>query len=148
MSLLGALLSSYRFDRWITDKNKRAPVSFVPLQSLSDEEQEEWQRGTIAAEAQNLARTWMNAPANTMTPKDFVSEAERVLSSTGSQCDIIVHEEEWMSKMKMNAFLSVAKGSIEPPKFLEIHIRNAPQVSSAHLALVGKGITYAYFMSC
>jgi len=41
----------------------------------------------------------------------------------------------------MRTFLSVAQGSTEPPKFLEIHYNGAPK-GQTPLAFVGKGITF------
>lgn len=42
----------------------------------------------------------------------------------------------------MGAFLSVAKGSEEPPVFLELHYNGSPDSKQAPLLLVGKGITF------
>jgi aminopeptidase len=42
----------------------------------------------------------------------------------------------------MGSFLSVAKGSDEPPVFLEIHYTGSSSASEAPLVLVGKGITF------
>lgn len=42
--------------------------------------------------------------------------------------------------MKMGSFLSVARGSVEPPVFLEIEYKGGQ--SDSPLALVGKGVTF------
>lgn len=42
----------------------------------------------------------------------------------------------------MGSFLSVAKGSDEPPVFLEIHYKGSPNASEPPLVFVGKGITF------
>ena len=42
----------------------------------------------------------------------------------------------------MGSFLSVAKGSEEPPVFLEIHYKGSPNASEPPLVFVGKGITF------
>lgn len=47
--------------------------------------------------------------------------------------------------MKMGSFLSVAKGSDEPPKFLELHYDGKPD-SKENIAFVGKGITFDRYM--
>lgn len=47
----------------------------------------------------------------------------------------------------MGSFLSVAKGSEEPPVFLEIHYTGSPNATEAPLVFVGKGITFdRYFV--
>lgn len=47
----------------------------------------------------------------------------------------------WAEQKKMFAFLSVANGSDEPPKFIELSYRGRGDDSPA-FALVGKGITF------
>ncbi|KAM7320051.1 hypothetical protein ACRRTK_020494 [Alexandromys fortis] len=42
----------------------------------------------------------------------------------------------------MGSFLSAAKGSEEPPVFLEIHYTGSPNAPEAPLVFVGKGITF------
>ncbi|KAI9624539.1 hypothetical protein H4Q26_016768 [Puccinia striiformis f. sp. tritici PST-130] len=60
--------------------------------------------------------------------------------------DIHVHDKAWAESHKMNSFLSVARGTTEPCKFLEIHYKGASGGSSGEfkptVALVGKGITF------
>ena len=47
----------------------------------------------------------------------------------------------WAESMKMGSYLSVANGSDEPPKFLEIEYKGGEE-KAAPLAVVGKGITF------
>lgn len=42
----------------------------------------------------------------------------------------------------MGAFLSVAKGSAEPPIFLEIHYLGSANTDDSPLVFVGKGVTF------
>lgn len=46
----------------------------------------------------------------------------------------------------MGAFLSVARGSEEPPVFLELHYNGSPDSKQPPLLLVGKGITFDRWM--
>lgn len=48
----------------------------------------------------------------------------------------------WIEEQEMGSFLSVAKGSDEPPVFLEIHYRGSPKASDPPVVFVGKGITF------
>jgi leucyl aminopeptidase len=51
----------------------------------------------------------------------------------------------WAEAKKMNSFLSVARGTTEPCKFLEIHYKGASGGAGEFkptVALVGKGITF------
>lgn len=50
--------------------------------------------------------------------------------------------ESWIATQQMGAFLSVAKGSAEPPIFLEIHYLGGANVNDSPLVFVGKGVTF------
>lgn len=79
---------------------------------------EAWTRGIFKAEAQNIARRLADCPANCMTPAVFAQSAIDLLCPCGIQIE--VRDKDWMETKKMNAFLAVAKGSCEPPVFLEL----------------------------
>lgn len=49
--------------------------------------------------------------------------------------------ESWITTQEMGAFLSVAKGSAEPPIFLEIHYLGG-NADDSPLVFVGKGVTF------
>ena len=97
-----------------------------------------WNRGVILGSSQNLARTLMEAPANFLTPTQFCAEAEREMS--GLPVTLTVRDQAWAEQMKMGSFLSVARGSAEPPKFLEMKYVNGGD--SDPVILVGKGVTF------
>ncbi|XP_025908189.1 cytosol aminopeptidase [Nothoprocta perdicaria] len=103
---------------------------------------EAWHRGVVYAEGQNLARYLMEAPANVLTPTKFAECIEQKLRSFGSTVKVHVRPESWIAAQEMGAFLSVAKGSAEPPIFLEIHYSGAANASDSPLVFVGKGVTF------
>jgi aminopeptidase len=119
-------------------KKKPAPEKpkLTPIAPSAD-----WDRGVIYANAQNLARTLMELPANIMTPTEFTQRAQEAFKGIGN-VEITVHDEAWAAEKGMRTFLSVTKGTDEPAKFLEIHYKGAPNASDRPIALVGKGITF------
>lgn len=50
---------------------------------------------------------------------------------------MLVRGYEWAKERNMNAFLSVTRGSVEPPVFLELTYRGA-DYSEKPLAIVGR----------
>ena len=54
---------------------------------------------------------------------------------------LVYRDRAWAESMKMGSYLSVANGSEEPPKFLEVEYRGGSE-GAAPLAVVGKGITF------
>ncbi|XP_076436199.1 cytosol aminopeptidase-like [Babylonia areolata] len=138
----GSFLSLYSYDELKAEDKRKDPVkvtcntSFLPFDG--SEYQTKWERGTLLGKGQNLARHLMEAPSNKMTPSIFCKEVTKQLAPN---CSLIVRDRKWAESEKMGAFLAVAQGSIEPPKFLEIHYQGASS-SMPPVALVGKGITF------
>ena len=96
-------------------------------------------RGVVVGDAVNLARRLAITPANDMTPTHLAKEAEKVAVETGLQIDVL--DEDRARKEGMGSFLSVAQGSVQPPKFIVLRYEGDP-ASTELLALVGKGITF------
>ncbi|XP_041608323.1 cytosol aminopeptidase [Vulpes lagopus] len=133
----GAVLGLYEYDDL---KQKKKPVVLAQLHGSGD--QEAWQKGVLFASGQNLARHLMETPANEMTPTRFAKIIEKNLRSANSKTEVYIRPKSWIEEQEMGSFLSVAKGSDEPPVFLEIHYRGSPNASEAPLVFVGKGITF------
>nr|MBF0684011.1 leucyl aminopeptidase [Pseudomonas sp.] len=100
------------------------------------------------ANGMTLTRNLGNLPANICTPT-YLAEAAR---NVGSQHDFKVEvlERKQLEALKMGSFLSVAKGSDEPPRFIVMHYqgakkpagRGARAAGPAPIVLVGKGVTF------
>jgi leucyl aminopeptidase len=96
-------------------------------------------RGEILGEALNLTRRLTIAPANEMTPTKLAAEAERIARENSLDIDVL--DEERARREGMGSFLSVAAGSLQPPKFIVMRYNGDPSGKEV-LALVGKGITF------
>ncbi|MDQ2866678.1 MAG: hypothetical protein M3R51_10685, partial [Candidatus Eremiobacteraeota bacterium] len=96
-------------------------------------------RGTIVGDAVNFARRLAITPANDMTPTILAERATDACKESG--VDIDVFDEARIRKEAMGSFLSVAQGSVQPPKFIVMRYNGDPS-SDELLALVGKGITF------
>ncbi|KAG5873466.1 hypothetical protein JTB14_007860 [Gonioctena quinquepunctata] len=132
----GSVLGTWKFQEYKTKK-----VDFPQIQLFDSDEcsAEAWKRGVIRAEAQNLARKLADTPSNLLTPTIFCDIVPDILTPLGFKVNI--HDEKWAEAQKMFSFLSVAKGSVEPPKFLEITY-NKGDKSDSPFVLVGKGVTF------
>jgi len=124
------------------DKRKKAPTVFCYTAHCQDAASVEasWQRGVILAEGQNLARRLKEAPANVMTPTKFCQIAQETAGKIPG-ISVSVHDKAWAEAKGMGCFLSVARGSDEPLRFLEVTYSGGKQ-GDAPFALVGKGITF------
>lgn len=130
----GALLSNFKFQAY-----KAKKVEFPSIHAAGAETVE-WKKGVVYGNGQNFCKALMETPANLLTPTVFCETVKEKYAGL-SNVELIVHDEEWAQKEKMNLFLSVTAGSSEPAKFLEITYNGDPS-SKKPIALVGKGITF------
>jgi leucyl aminopeptidase len=91
------------------------------------------------ANGMNLTKELGNLSANVCTPTYLANTARELAGEYGF--DVEVLERKQLEALKMGSFLSVAKGSHEPPKFIVLkHMGGKPK--DAPVVLVGKGITF------
>ncbi|XP_069488011.1 cytosol aminopeptidase [Ambystoma mexicanum] len=135
----GAVLGLFEYNEL---KKKKKTVVQAQLHGRSDNEA--WHKGVLYAEGQNLARYLMETPANRLTPTMFAELIEERLSAVqvNSNAKVHIRPRSWIEEQDMGAFLSVAKGSDEPPVFLEIHYSGSASATDNPLVLVGKGVTF------
>ena len=96
-----------RLPRWPVGKNLRAPM---PISGLA--------RGRVIAESQNFARELGNEPSNRLTPRMLADRAAAMAREAGLAVEIL--DEKKIAELKMGALLSVAQGSVEPPRMIII----------------------------
>lgn len=86
-----------------------------------------------------VARNLVNMPPNIATPTKMAETAAKIAKKHGLK--ITVGGRKWAAKRNMGAFLAVAKGAGEPPKFIVLE-HNAMWEDLDTIVLVGKGITF------
>jgi leucyl aminopeptidase len=97
------------------------------------------ERGAAVAAGVTLARECANRPGNHCTPT-FLAETAQAI---GKEFDLKVEvlDRKDVEKLGMGAFLSVARGSEEPLRFIVLRYGGAAK-GEAPVVLVGKGITF------
>jgi leucyl aminopeptidase len=86
-----------------------------------------------------LARDLVNLPPNIVTPHYLAETAQKIASEHNLK--IFVGDRSWAQDQNMGAFLAVAKGAGEEPKFIVLEYLNGEK-DSQPVILVGKGITF------
>ena len=86
-----------------------------------------------------FAKEWANRPANHATPSMLADAARKIGRKPGMKTEVLGPKE--VAALGMGAFMSVARGSVEPLRFIVMHYNGAAK-SSAPVVLVGKGITF------
>ncbi|HMS04367.1 MAG TPA: leucyl aminopeptidase [Burkholderiaceae bacterium] len=88
-----------------------------------------------------LAKEWANRPANHATPRLLADAARDLARRAGSSVKCQVLREREIEDLGMGAFLAVARGSHEPPRFIVLRYEGSKK-REAPVVLVGKGITF------
>ncbi len=137
----GTLMGLYRWRTNHTESVDRDQIQSFSIVEFDATKIEAIETGARAGESialgVNRARDLVNQAPNYMTPSSLARAAQAMAQETGVQCT--VHDLDWIKLQKMNAFLSVAQGSIEPPKFIEMEYKGS---DAAPIVFVGKGITF------
>jgi leucyl aminopeptidase len=133
----GGLLSQYRFRKYRQDREEAAGIEkFTLIGKPGKAFLREVSRVVATASAVNFARDLINTPANDMTPAALARTA-RVIARGRVTLKVLDRKET--ERLGMGAYLSVARGSAEPPKFIVLQYHGG---KGAPIALIGKSITF------
>jgi leucyl aminopeptidase len=130
----GLLLGNYRYSGY---KAEPRPSKIQQVRVLGGSERT-IQRAAAIAEATALARDLSNMPPNFLTPDALARKAKEVADVNGLECTI--WDEKTLADKGFGGILGVARGSNEPPRFIQM--RYAPENPTGRVALVGKGVTF------
>ncbi len=138
----GALLGTYRFDKYLKEKSGKALASLAVVEPERRQQaaaRDGMRLGQIGAAATTLARDLVNEPANVVTPSYLAARAQEIAKA--GRLRVRVLDGDACAKLGMGAFIGVAQGSQEPPRF--IHLTYAPgRRARRRVAIIGKGITF------
>jgi leucyl aminopeptidase len=140
-AVLGVRDAFYRFDQLKTQKKPSSPPLaqvLIPA-SANAELQQALGEAEATADGADLARTLGNLPPNICTPSYLADEAKKLARQFKLGLEVL--ERRDMERLKMGAFLAVARASHQPPKLIVLKYSGAGKARRP-LVLVGKGITF------
>ncbi|TIC79876.1 leucyl aminopeptidase [Nocardioides sp. GY 10113] len=146
----GYRLGAYTFTRYKSSPPEQTAPAELVLLSPGARRKEV---ASAVADAQVLAdaviatRDWVNTPPGDLTPPVFAdaiaaaSEAtNKALAKGAATVSVEVLDEERLAELGCGGTLAVGQGSHAAPRIVELSY--APEGATAHVALVGKGITF------
>ena len=141
----GALAADFESDKYKTDKKNDKFIESLTIAGLADTDKDAAEkgiaRGRTIADAQNFARDLINEPSNKLTPRILADKAEAMAKEAGLAVEVL--DEKNIADLKMGALLSVAQGSVEPPRMIVITYTPAnPKPGAPVIGLVGKAVTF------
>lgn len=98
-------------------------------------------RAEAVGRARTLAMDLTNTPPNLLTPPLFVDRVRELVAATAdAPVELEVMTEVELAQAGCGGILGVGQGSAAPPRM--VRLSYTPAGASAHVALVGKGITF------
>lgn len=139
----GALLALYRYDAPKQQAEPAPTLEALQVVELEAAKLAAVQMGvdtaTAVATGVYLARDLVNMPPNVATPTRMAKTAEAIAKA--HKLKITVGGRRWAAAHNMGAFLAVAQGAGEKPKFIVLE-HNGDRDDLDTIVLVGKGITF------
>ncbi len=141
----GALAADFESDKYKTEKKDAKSIDAMILTGFADQDraaaEKGLNRGRVIADSQNFARDLVNEPSNKLTPKILAEKAQAMAKEAGLAVEIL--DEKRIADLKMGALLSVAQGSVEPPRMMVLTYTPAnPKPGGPVIGLVGKAVTF------
>ena len=99
----------------------------------------EVKKANIISDAVCFARDLVWAPGNEMTPSILAAQARKIADGKKLTCSVMGQAR--LKSLGMNAFLAVAAGSHQTPRFIVLEYGGAKRGTSP-VVLVGKGLTF------
>ena len=137
--LEGALLGRYQFGAY-KGLNKLPANVNAKLTAISAFKPTPAALSRIETIAEGVAATQdlVNAPANDIYPQSLAAAIQKAARGTGVTVEI--WDEKRLAADGFGGILGVGKGSSRPPRLVRVEYK--PKNAKAHIALVGKGITF------
>jgi leucyl aminopeptidase len=136
--LEGIAIVQYDYNNYKSGEKKSSAIKQVQLVSKLSITKADLDRIKIVSDILNATRDLVNAPANDLYPSKMAEIVKSQSKIPGVTVEI--WDEKKLAKERCHGILSVGQGSVRPPRLVKISYK--PTKSKAHLALVGKGITF------
>jgi leucyl aminopeptidase len=145
----GFRLGGYSFTAYKKDDDTEPAGTVVVLSSEARKQETvtAFEEAQVLAEAVAATRDWVNTPPGDLRPPEFADAVRdqavalgKALGKGGPKLGVKVLDEHALEELGCGGIIGVGRGSGAPPRLVELSY--APKGATAHLALVGKGITF------
>lgn len=141
----GALLSTYKFDTYVSDENNKTSNILKSITLFHDDKQHlnsgkpGAELGLIVSGGVCLTRDLANAPNNEIYPESLGERATKAGKEAGFK--VTVFNQKKIASLNMNGLLGVNRGANRPPVFIVMEYLKGPR-NQKPVVLVGKGVTF------
>jgi leucyl aminopeptidase len=139
----GVILGSYRFDRYLTQPERRMKdLASLELSVAGPlpAARRSVSRAATDARAVCIARDLVNEPPSRLTPTILARKAQKLAREGKLRSKVLGPAE--IRKAGLHALLAVSRGSAEPPRVVHLVYRPRKARTKGKILLVGKGVTF------
>ncbi|MCK6094952.1 leucyl aminopeptidase [Micrococcus sp. EYE_162] len=141
----GAAMGAYAFTALKSETVREESRRSRPVRSLEvvtdlgeDVAGPALRRAAVVGDAVCAVRDLVNTAPSHLYPSTFADAVEQDLA--GTSVDVTVWDEGRLAAEGFGGILAIGQGSSRPPRL--VRLEHAPEGAAAHIALVGKGITF------
>ncbi|MFX4272680.1 leucyl aminopeptidase [Propionibacteriaceae bacterium Y1685] len=134
----GALLGSYTYRPVTQSDPKPSDLSQLVLIGDTKTLSAPIAAAEVMVRAVTQAREWVNTPPNLLYPESFADDARSWMSDAKVTAEVL--DEKALAKGGYGGILAVGGGSSRLPRL--VRLTYSPRGAKAHLALIGKGVTF------
>ncbi|UKI41732.1 MAG: hypothetical protein L6V95_01375 [Candidatus Melainabacteria bacterium] len=120
----GLTIANYKFDKYLNQEDKACQIETFTICENDESKIENIKQGLnvglTIAKASSFAKDLINEGAYVVTPEKLADTAKKIHG-----VDVKVYDKKDIEKMNMGAYLAVARGSINEPRF--IHLTYKPK---------------------
>jgi leucyl aminopeptidase len=131
----GAVMGAYTFTAFRSSDSGKAPLARVLVPGARHDV---LARAQSVAAGVNRARDWVNTPPGDLPPAVFADQIAAAAQDLPVEIDVL--DEDALAEGGYGGIIGVGRGSQNPPRLVRMSYR--PEGATAHLAIVGKGITF------
>ncbi len=141
--LEGTLLTLYRYEGLRQELDEGGEIESFSIVEFDESKVQAIEQALGVTEAivggVQVARDLVNEPPNVATPSRMAEMAEQIAAQ--HDLKLTVGDRKWAAEHNMGAYLAVARGAGEEPKFIVLE-HNGEREDLDTIVLVGKGITF------
>jgi leucyl aminopeptidase len=134
----GALFGNYAFTTYKSNAGKAALRKISVSAIATPAARAALRRARHVAEAVLLTRDLVNTPPNDLYPETFAAQASALAAAADVSVEVL--DQRALKRGGYGGILGVGAGSVRPPRL--VRLEYGPARPRAHVALVGKGITF------
>ncbi len=138
----GALLSAYRFDKYLTKEPKEKKPTLKSISFTVDnpaKAKKSFADAEKVAAGVYLTRDLVSEAPNVLYPESFAQIIRRELTPLGIKVKVL--DEKDINKKGMGALEAVGQGSNRPPRLVTMEYKGAGK-HDRNICFVGKGVTF------